>query len=84
MMKKQIEDTKLLIELVGEEAPVTIPTKYSLGPVYYFEDEPPSEEIMVTNEVVNTYLTSLKGKAGGSRHKTFKSKKRYNRKTRNM
>jgi len=84
MMKKQIEDTKLLIELVGEEAPESIPTKYSLGPVYYFEDEPPSEEIMVTHEVVNTYFTSLKGKAGGSRRKTFKSKKRYNRKTRNM
>jgi hypothetical protein len=82
MMKKQIEDTKLLIELVGEEASVT--SEYQLGPLLEFEEEPPeSEPAEITPEILTDYFKSIEPTKGGKR-RTYKSRHRSNNKSRSM
>jgi hypothetical protein len=82
MMKKQIEDTKLLIELVGEEA--SVPSEYQLGPLLEFEEEPPeSEPAEITPEILTEYFRSIEPTRGGKR-RTYKSRHRSNNKSRSM
>lgn len=84
MMKKQIEDTKLLIELVGEEAPTTVPTEYQVGPLLEFEEEEPeSEPVVITSEILTDYFKSIEPTKGG-RRRTYKSRHRSNNKSRSM
>ena len=81
MMKKQIEETKLLIELVGEEAPSTVPTEYQLGYIFEFEEEEPEEEEPeITLTILTEYLTSIEPAKGGGkrRRRTYKLRKRSN------
>jgi hypothetical protein len=83
MMKKHIEDTKLLIELVGEEA--TVPSEYQLGPLLEFEEEEEdeSEPAEITPELLTDYFRSIEPTKGGKR-RTYKSRHRSNNKSRSM
>ena len=81
MMELHIEETKVLIQLVGQQ--FEEPVNYLPAPEYYLEEEPATAATpKVTKAQVDAYL-SLEAVRGGKR-KTYKLRKSTNNKSRRM